>query len=292
MASPWSATLIVISVTAVMYFLSFVANQSVIDIPPPELQRLGGNLAALSLTGDPWRLFTSIFLHAGLMHLLLNLYMLFMVGKLAEHRFGQSGMLAIYLVGGVWASYASACWLGMGTFPSDPSKFGMPGSIRLIVSVGASGAIMALCGAVLMAMVMEGEEGTGGGKALAQVVGINVLMGFFVKGVDQAAHLGGIAAGAALGATVGIALDDAARGWAIRRRMVLSTVVAMALLGLLLAVSPWPQLRELRSVWDEDEAAERQREDALKKEEDALSNLWMARRKLIAMMGQVRPQAA
>lgn len=251
------STPLLIGITMLAYLVSVVFGESFITFSPPALYRLGGNLAALSLTGDGWRLLTNVFLHAGLVHLLLNMYMLFLVGRLSERWFGQAGTLAIYLLGGLWASYSSACWLGWRLI-SEPNA-------DMTVSVGASGAIMALCGALIVMawlhddtpplLKKEGVTLSGTGKVLVQTVAINIVMGFAIKGVDQAAHLGGLISGAVFGLTVGAAVDVTRIGWSLHRRIVLTALTAVAVLYASLSLASWSALREWRVSWDQ-EAAE------------------------------------
>jgi membrane associated rhomboid family serine protease len=232
-------------------------------------------LTTFTLTGDGWRLLSSVFLHVGLVHLLLNMYMLLLVGRLAERWFGQAGTLAIYLLGGVWASYASACWLGWKVVSDD--------HVGMVVSVGASGAIMALCGAVVVAawlhddtpplLAKEGGTLSGTSKVLVQTVVINVVMGFVIKGVDQAAHLGGLVAGALLGLAVSAMADAARAGWLLHRRIVVTALVAVTALYGCLWLAPWSALREWRVLWDKDAAEQatidQQAEEEKRTERDA-----------------------
>ncbi|WP_316877428.1 rhomboid family intramembrane serine protease, partial [Ralstonia edaphi] len=253
----FSVTTLLIGITAFVFLLSIVFGEGFVTFSPSALYRLGGNLAALSLTGDTWRLLTNVFLHAGIVHLLLNMYMLFLVGRLAERWFGQAGTLAIYLLGGLWASYASACWLGWQLVSQADAS--------MTVSVGASGAIMALCGSLIVMawlhddtpplLAKEGATLSGTGKVLMQTVAINIVMGFAINGVDQAAHLGGLLAGAIFGLAVGAATDVARMGWSPHRRIVLTAVTAVGVLYGCLSLATWPALREWRISWNQ-EAAE------------------------------------
>lgn len=268
-------TLVLIGITAFVFLLSTVFGEGFITFSPSALYRLGGNLAPLSLTGDAWRLLTNVFLHAGIVHLLLNMYMLFLVGRLAERWFGQAGTLAIYLLGGVWASYTSACWLGW--------QLVSQADANMTVSVGASGAIMALCGALIVMawlhddtpplLAKEGVTLPGTGKVLVQTVAINIVMGFAIKGVDQAAHLGGLLSGAIFGLTVGAATDVARIGWSPHRRIVLTALAAMAVLYACLSLAPWPALREWRVSWNleaaEQDGIEQRAEEERRAERDA-----------------------
>ena len=159
---------------------------------PAELEAWGGNIALLSLTEQPWRLLTSMFLHAGAMHLFFNMYFLFQIGPLLVQRKGQAGFAVVYLGGGLLSSLASAWWqaITMLSKGAAPAANGLP-PLKLIVSVGASGAIMAVAGALACNLVLQhyraqpGGRGHGGYSALAekrlmqsllQVIGINVAI--------------------------------------------------------------------------------------------------------------------
>lgn len=214
----------------------------------------GGNLAVLTLTGDYWRLVSSLFLHAGAMHLLVNMYVLILIGPRAEREFGGVRMSAIYLAGGVLASCASAWWLGAHAMGFD--LLGRP-VVQLVVSTGASGAIMAVCGALLMNFALDEWFGEGSihepgfGKALMQVVGINIAMGLFVKGTDQAAHVGGLLAGTLLALSVGnLRSGD---GVAVRvARLALPVLFVGVGVWVTLQTSGMTDLHELRARFERD----------------------------------------
>jgi len=266
-----SPTYGLIAVNVFVFLCAGAAAQSLLSIPVHVLQDMGGNLALLSLTGDGWRLFTSLFLHGGLVHILSNMYLLILVGPLAERVYGRTGMLMLYLIGGLWASLASACWSGLHTVPPTGGLSGGQPSLNLIVSVGASGALMALCGAMLMANLWQPDvpqDAADGAPAktnlssvLLQVIGINLVMGFIARGVDQAAHLGGLIAGLLLGGAIGL-------GWPQRdapprtQRLVLIGLTSVGLLAAALCAGAWPQLHELRAEWNEGVSAHARRDKA------------------------------
>lgn len=264
-----------IAVNVFVFLCAAAAGHSLLSIPVHVLQDMGGNLAMLSLTGDAWRLFTSLFLHGGLVHILSNMYLLVLVGPLAERVYGRTGMLMVYLIGGLWASLASACWNGLRTFQPTSSLAGAflggQPSLNLIVSVGASGALMALCGAMLVASLWQSDgpqdaaEGspakTGHSSVLLQVIGINLVMGFVTRGVDQAAHFGGLLAGLLLGAAIGIMWRQPDVHPRLRR-LALVGLASVGLLAAALYAGAWPQLRELRAEWDEGVSADARRDKA------------------------------
>jgi len=157
------------------------------------LQVVSGN-AVTNLLGfyppvapsEPWRYLTSAFLHfpGGLpFHLLLNMYVLYVVGPPLEEFLGRGRFLALYLVSAFGGSVAyQLVWAVFGT------------EARL--AVGASGAVFGLFGALLVVQrrmrVPVGQIGV--------VVAINLGLSFVVPGIAWEAHLGGLVTGAAAAA--------------------------------------------------------------------------------------------
>jgi rhomboid protease GluP len=160
----------------------------------------GGDMPVYTLTGDTWRLLTAMFVHGGIVHLGLNMYVLAFTAPQVEYEFGTARMLAIYLAGGLLASCASVFWSEMRSTPQNPVAL-------LTVGVGASGAVMALFGSLLAGLVLPTPRFAhlprhlqpGIHKGLIQAVAINIGMGFMIQGVDNAAHVGGLVGGVVLG---------------------------------------------------------------------------------------------
>lgn len=132
-----------------------------------------------------WQLFTSIFLHSGLTHLLFNAYALFILGRDVEAFYSPKWFLVIYLLAGLAGSVA---WYVLG----DP-----------IPSVGASGAIFGLIGAEAAFYVRNrklfGQFGRQRLGNLAVLIAINLVFGFTIPNINNIAHLGGLFGGFALG---------------------------------------------------------------------------------------------
>ncbi|AXT46092.1 rhomboid family intramembrane serine protease [Chromobacterium rhizoryzae] len=213
------ATIGLVLANLIVYIWMGASGVSWTEPDPEHLVSWGANLAPFTLGGESWRLFSSIFVHGGAMHLLLNMYMLLLIGPLAQKRFGGIGFLAVYLATGLVAGLVSAWWYG--THPV--TNLFMQSSIRLVASVGASGALMGLAGALCVAGLSDADMGGSQGKALAQVVLLNLGMGFMVSGVDQACHVGGLLAGLPLGAL----------GWSerLKRRPLQRSLLFVALAG-------------------------------------------------------------
>ena len=137
--------------------------------------------------GEYWRLLTVTLVHGGLLHLLMNMYALWIVGPLAEALYGHATFLAVYLITALGGSIASYL------FFANPS-------------VGASGAVFGLFGLVFSATYFHKPALGRQARALTSQIGIliviNLIIGFGIGGfarIDNAAHIGGLLTGAWLG---------------------------------------------------------------------------------------------
>ena len=147
------------------------------------VDEVAGNLGmwpvGIAVGNEWWRLLTSAFLHGSFLHIAFNMYVLFALGPTLERVLGHGRFLTLYLVsalGGAVASYAFS-------------------DIRTL-SVGASGAIFGLMGA----LVIAGRRLRYDITQVLILLGINVVIGFLQPGVDWRAHLGGLVTGAAVAA--------------------------------------------------------------------------------------------
>jgi rhomboid protease GluP len=148
------------------------------------LIRLGAMVPVLVAFGEYWRLITAMFLHVGLIHLLLNSWGLFLLGNLVEGVFGSARFVAIYFVTGFCASAAS---------------FAFGSSNR--IAAGASGAIFGLLGAWLAYNWRRRELflAQANLRGVLILIAINLVLGFSVPGIDNTAHIGGLVAGVLAG---------------------------------------------------------------------------------------------
>jgi membrane associated rhomboid family serine protease/cytochrome c-type biogenesis protein CcmH/NrfG len=154
-----------------------------------ELVQWGANAGALTLSGEWWRLLTCVFIHGGLLHIAFNMWCLWELGALAESLYGRWTFATLYLLCGVGASLASVIW-----------------NVH-VLSVGASGAIFGLAGALIAAFKL-GEFSvpraalSGTLRSLLIFVGFNLIFGAASGVTDNAAHVGGLLTGLILGALV------------------------------------------------------------------------------------------
>ncbi len=193
------------------------------------LLELGGLYPpAIALEGEWWRLFTAMFLHAGLFHILFNAWALWVFGTMVERDFGTARFVAIYFVTGFVASATS--------YAFGPVVF---------VGVGASGAIFGIFGAFVaynyrrrhLAMAAQNL------RFAMTLLLINALLAFAWGSIDWRAHLGGFLAGVVAG--------FAAEGFGNRSQRTLMTLVglgALAAVGVALVLWRTADIRSMVGV--------------------------------------------
>jgi len=169
----------------------------------------------LVAAGDWWRLITSAFLHASLLHIAFNMYFLWFVGTAVETALGRGRFLLIYFVSALAGSAGALVWS-----PTSPT-------------VGASGAIFGILGA---ALVLERQRNfVLGGSALALIV-INLILSFTLSNISIGGHIGGLVGGI----LSTLILSKFGRGHAAYSRVGLWGVAGVLGVGLLsIAVAYW-----------------------------------------------------
>ena len=241
------ATGVLIAINVGIWLLQLANGVSPTSPSSLTLIAWGGDLPLYTLTGDTWRLLTAMFLHIGIVHLALNMYVLAFTAPQVEYEFGTGRMLAIYLAGGLLASCASVFWGAVRATPMNPLPL-------LTVGVGASGAVMALFGALLAGLVLPTPRFAhlpkhlqpGINKGLIQAVAINIGMGFMIKGVDNAAHVGGLLGGVALGIVMAVAPAATGARATLVRYLAAAALVAVCV-GVLVHGANKPHLQVLRA---------------------------------------------
>ncbi len=176
-------TPILLSFNTIIYVLMVLAGFGFLHFEGLDVLKVGANFGPLVKQGEWWRLFTSIFLHGGLLHLLNNLFSLWLIGTLLEPLLGRIKFATLYFVTGIIASYTSVCWH------------------EATISVGASGAIFGLYGvllALLLLKVFPGEMRKSFLTLISVMIVSNLLIGL-TGGIDNAAHIGGLLSGFVIG---------------------------------------------------------------------------------------------
>ncbi|GAB3825325.1 hypothetical protein GCM10028895_34800 [Pontibacter rugosus] len=180
-------TPILLNLNLLVFIVGALLGLHVLEPDAARLVDLGANFGPYTLTGQPWRLLTSMFLHGGLLHLLFNMMALVNIGAQLEMLIGRVQFILAYVLCGLAGSVISLWWV----------------SPEVNVSVGASGAIFGMFGLLLMVLLLEREmdwktkQGMLG--SMAVVIGLNLAYGMR-DGIDNAAHVGGLVTGVVYGA--------------------------------------------------------------------------------------------
>lgn len=211
------ATLALLAINIVVFIIMVASGISWITPQTDQVLRWGADYGPYTLSGQYWRLITSMFLHFGIIHIFGNMWCLWSLGQLAEKLIDSVSLLGLYLVTGIGASLLSLSW--------DPMR----------VSAGASGAIFGIAGALISVLYFGrlGLQPAGVRKLLGYVVRfafLNLLFG--LQGhIDNMAHLGGLVTGLVAGFFLARTFNAAPEEQPARRRVVLAiSAVAVILL--------------------------------------------------------------
>jgi len=179
-------TVVLVAINALVFIAMGIGSAGWFNPNPVAQIAWGSNFGPYTTDGEWWRLFTSLFIHFGVVHLLFNMWALAIFGPLVERLFGSLNYLCIYLFSGVTGSLASLSW--------HPE----------VNAAGASGAILGILGALLAAQLRGGESFPSNivrplRNTTLVFLGWTMYAGFTSKGIDNAAHLGGLTAGFLIG---------------------------------------------------------------------------------------------
>lgn len=167
-------TKVLIAICIFMYLLSIMLTENFTH----SLVILGANNRGLVLAGEIYRLVACAFIHGSLMHLLVNMYSLWIIGTQVETYLGKAKFLIIYLLSAIMGSLFSIVFL------------------ENSLSVGASGAIFGLMGSLLyFGFHYRLYLSNALTNQIIPIIGINLLLGFTMTGIDNAAHIGGLIGG-------------------------------------------------------------------------------------------------
>lgn len=158
-------------------------NSALVNQPGQVLLR-GALYPKFVAQGQVYRLFTSMFLHAGFLHISLNMLSLYFLGSFAELTFGRGRYLALYFLSGIASGIAYLYFSGFNS-----------------LAVGASGAIFGLVGGIFGFAIRRGTFSWENPiiRQLIILTILNLWLGFSIRGVSNTAHIGGIVGGAVYG---------------------------------------------------------------------------------------------
>jgi membrane associated rhomboid family serine protease len=206
-----TATYILIAINVLLFVGATAGGSSFAGRP-------GGSVTAdLALfgpaveAGDWWRLVTSGFMHAGVIHILFNMYILYWLGTMLEPVLGHVRFAALY--------FASLLCGSFGVLLLSPDS----------VTVGASGAVFGLMGAAFVLQRLRGVDPMASG--IGPIILLNLAITFIIPGISIGGHLGGLIGGAA----TAYVMDQLAQ----RRRGDVLPVLACVAVGALAVVGSY-----------------------------------------------------
>lgn len=217
------ATYFIVALCGILYGLSYVLTMrtggsgapagsifDIGDISSPVLARLGASLPFAFDVQEPWRFVTAVFLHANLLHIGFNLWVLMDIGPTIEDLYGSARYFFVFVFTGAFGYVVSAA---MGHF-----------------SIGASGGLLGLIGLLLAVTTRRSSSGMQMlRKQLIWWLVYIAIFGLLLPGTDNAAHFGGLVAGFVLGKLLA---DRRPAGQAEERRAdILGAVAAIALVA-------------------------------------------------------------
>lgn len=207
-------TYLLMAINTLVFVLMYVLGNGSNDVNT--LLKFGANYAGLIRAGDYYRLITSSFLHIGFIHFLFNNYAIYIVGSQLESFFGGIKFIIIYLFSAISGNLLSMI------FNSG-------------ISAGASGAIFGLLGSLLyfgyhyriyLGSVIKSQ--------IIPLIIINLLIGFSIPGIDNAAHIGGLIGGILITMALGVKYKsttfDKINGWIITT-IYIGFLIYMAFIG-------------------------------------------------------------
>ena len=169
-------SLIIINI--IIFFIEILRARSIIDIDIYTLIEMGAKVNPLINRGEIYRFITAGFLHGGIIHIFFNMSALNIIGKEVESIFGGKKFLQIYIL--------SALGGNLFSYLFSPRN----------ISVGASGAIFGLLGAMLIFGLKERYRiGKSYVKNIIQTIGLNIILGITIPNIDNFAHIGGLVIG-------------------------------------------------------------------------------------------------
>ena len=175
-------TYTLIGINILVYIFSAFFSQSIIDMDNRVLVNMGALFGPLTvLESQWWRLFTAMFLHGGMTHLLMNMFSLYLIGRGVEQYFNTTSYVSLYLFSGLLG--------GLVSLYMHPQSVG----------IGASGAIFGIFGAMAGFFIAHREHIQEHTKAFmkdfAMILGINLVLGFSIPSIDVSAHISGLVVG-------------------------------------------------------------------------------------------------
>ena len=203
----YPVTVAIFAINALVFAIMVVRGVSFFLPTPQQAIAFGADYGPLTLNGQWWRLATSMFVHFGIIHIGLNMWCLWNLGRAAEILLGRFSYLLAYFASGIFGSIASVYWQPMAAGAgASGAIFGMAGVLFTFVYLKKTPAHLQINKKML--------------SSLGTFIFYNLVIGASIPGISNAAHVGGLVMGALVGA-----LLPAASASESSRRTRLSLVV-------------------------------------------------------------------
>jgi membrane associated rhomboid family serine protease/Flp pilus assembly protein TadD len=205
-------TTILIGLNALVFVIMVLRGVSPFLPSPQQAIAFGADVGRLTLNGQWWRLVTSMFVHFGIVHIGLNMWCLWNLGRAAEQLMGRVSYLLAYFVSGIFASIVSVYWHPMAA------------------GAGASGAIFGMAGVLVSYVYLKKtpshlQINSRMLGSLGTFIAYNLAFGA-LPGISNAAHIGGLVMGLAVGAVLPAAsASEPARRTRLSLVVILSAIV-------------------------------------------------------------------
>ena len=212
-AGSFPVTTALIAANALVFIVMVLRGVSFFAPTPAEAVAFGADFGPLTLNGQWWRLVSSMFVHFGIIHLGLNMWCLWNLGRAAERLLGRFSFLFAYFASGIFGSIASVYWHPLGA------------------GAGASGAIFGLAGVLVSFVYLKKTPShlqidRRMLSSLGTFIFYNLIYGAAIPGISNAAHLGGLLMGLAVGALLpSAAASESARRTQLSMAVALSAIV-------------------------------------------------------------------
>lgn len=187
----YPSTILLMLLCIVLFFIQVITGVDASNPTTKDLLNWGANAMPLSLGDEPYRIFSSLVLHIGLLHLMFNMYALYYFGQVAERMVGWFNLLILFVLSGVGGNLLSNFMDLQSVL--DGEKIGL--------NAGASGGIMGIGASLLLVALTKTKinQIELNFNSLLLVMAINLGYGFLVSGINNAGHIGGAITGILLG---------------------------------------------------------------------------------------------
>lgn len=242
---PYKFTIIILAANVFIFFLMWQTSGNsfsmVTPLPTEVLIPFGAKLNQLIQTRfEWWRFVTPMFLHVNLLHLLVNMYSLWIVGPYVEKLYGSAKFLVFWVLTGIAGLVASYLTVRPDIGGGPLARFIFKSADE--PSAGASGALFGLVGVLFVFGIKYRHELPEGfkrafGTGLLPMILMNLFIGYVLRGfIDNAAHLGGLVSGALLALVINYRRPGEKSGMAITWRVLQIASIALIVLSFAMTV--------------------------------------------------------